>query len=176
MLDVLIEVSNGLQWPFGVAVVIGAVLTVLGILLCWLTPRCRCFMPIYWGLLCLLVAITGGPTAERFWTLVRKDVDMIRFFDDDLFAEQAGEQVLSPVVREVLSIVRRRGLVGYGISRGLAADNYTTQRITESVWPARREQNAEFIFYLVGELTDTMDGEVLERGEEVALVYCPAGF
>ncbi len=174
MLDFLVDVSAIAHRPFVFVLCFAAVLTLLGVLMPIWVPGVRRCMSFYWGVACLIVVLSADATAKRFWTVVRKDVDAVLAFDGNLMEEHAGEGVLTPQVREMLSMLRARKLETYRISAAVKNDNNTMQRITESAWPIRRERDSEHVFYLLDDVDEGVPGVVLERGMEVALVHCPA--
>ena len=92
-------------------------------------------------------------------------------FQANLNTPEAGEFVLPLSVREMLTILRKRGLPEYRISSVLASDEWTKQQIVASAWPKRLEPEAAALFLANDELI-AGNCDLVERQEVVTLVYC----
>lgn len=94
-------------------------------------------------------------------------------FQSNLETPNAGEHVLPPSVREMLTLLRAHRLDTYRVSEGIAAADEALiyQRIVESAWPRRMDPRSGHEFRFVFEPA-TSGCTQIERKKEVALVFC----
>jgi hypothetical protein len=89
----------------------------------------------------------------------------------DLVTPNSGEQVLPPLVRDMLALLRRRNIQEYALSQEISADMLLYQRIIESAFPRRMVPTAPYLLVQVGEQLPAKCRQVTaERG--IQLVAC----
>jgi uncharacterized membrane protein YbhN (UPF0104 family) len=89
----------------------------------------------------------------------------------DLVTSNSGEQVLPPLVREMLALLRQRDILEYALSPQIAADLLLNQRIIESAFPRRVVPTAPYLLARVGEQLPPKCGPLaVEMG--IQLAWC----
>jgi glycosyltransferase 2 family protein len=119
-----------------------------------------------------------GATNQDWWRMlihlgaVGQDQSPIR----DLVTPNSGEQVLPPLVRDMLSLLRKRDIQEYALSPQIWADVLWRQRISESAFPKRMMPTARYLLALAGEKLPAKCRPVaFERGfslEGIKLAAC----
>ena len=85
---------------------------------------------------------------------------------------RAGEQVLPPVVRAGISLLRAHRVTMYRFSPAFEKDEEVRQRLVEGAFPIRSEKHARYLLLLEQESPDRSCSPV-SRGGGVVLVHCP---
>lgn len=87
----------------------------------------------------------------------------------DLVTPNSGEQVLPPLVRDMLALLRRRNIQEYALSLQISADLPLYQRIIELAFPRRVAPTAPYLLARVGEqLPAQCRPVVIEGGVQLA--------
>lgn len=87
----------------------------------------------------------------------------------DLVTPNSGEQVLPPLVRDMLALLRQRGIQEYALSPQISADPLLHQRIVESAFPRMMVSTAPYLLARVGEpLSAKCNSVAVEKGIELA--------
>lgn len=96
----------------------------------------------------------------------------IHSFRRNLTTPHAGEQVLPAAVQEMLTMLRKHQIVSYTLSKKIINQALLHQRIVESAWPRRMSSESKNKLIFISELVNSTDCTEVERGKEVALVFC----
>ena len=94
-------------------------------------------------------------------------------FQANLNTAHAGEaEVVPERVLTMVTLLDRYGIAHYGLSDGMAANNWVYQQMVASAWPRRLEPTAPDRFLLAGEPVPN-GCRPIEQRSEVHLVRCP---
>jgi len=96
----------------------------------------------------------------------------LQSFQRNLTTPHAGEQVLPSAAQEMLALLRSHQVVSYNLSGKIVNHILLHQRIVEAAWPRRMSPESHHKLILISELDHTSDCKEVERGKEVALVFC----
>jgi hypothetical protein len=87
----------------------------------------------------------------------------------DLVTPNSGEQVLPPLVRDMLALLRQHGVQEYAVSPQISTDPLLHQRIVESAFPKMMVPTAPYLLARVGEpLPANCRPMAVEKGIELA--------
>lgn len=83
-----------------------------------------------------------------------------------------GKELLTHQVLKMLDLMEIHDIPNYQISTKLAEDFLISQRITESSWPIRRENDSPYCFLYGEEMIDFNDCPIVDVKESIYLVNC----
>lgn len=124
-----------------------------------------------------VILLLLSPIADTINALRGYGIDFVnqkKYYLHDIFAPEAGQEVLPTQVREALSLLQQHNLKDYRLYKTLENDPLLHQRMVEAAWPARRDPLSRYVFVTVEEAGDLSPTCIeLGRKEHVALYDCP---
>ena len=91
---------------------------------------------------------------------------------ENLFTPHTGLDVLPEQVQQMLGLIDDHNLTSYRLSPMVSEDYHTVQRIVESAWPIRMDEESPYIFTDPDEIQEYSACELVDQAEDVTLVNC----
>jgi hypothetical protein len=113
--------------------------------------------------------VTGAYDEWQYLLIRLLDSQQLRSASRNLVTPNSGEEVLPPLVREMLALLRKHDIFEYAISPEISAGGVLPQRLIESAFPKRMMPTAHYLLALAEEpLPPTCRRLDAEGGVEVA--------
>ena len=126
----------------------------------------------------LVIVLFSTPTLDAWIKLRQSGLSATRPKQPlaNIFSPNTGQEVLSPLVRQMLSLLRTNHIASYGLSERFGQDYTIEQRIVESAWPIRIDNASNYILVSAKEIRLYPACSVIDQrdggGYGVALEHC----
>jgi phosphoglycerol transferase MdoB-like AlkP superfamily enzyme len=112
------------------------------------------------------------PALAEIRTTINNSVEHPKEPLENLFTPHTGLDVLPVQVQQMLGLIDDHNLTSYRLSPMVSADYHTVQRIVESAWPIRMDEESPYIFTDPDEVQKYSACELVDQAEDVTLVNC----
>lgn len=112
------------------------------------------------------------PALAEIRSTINKAVEHPKEPLENLFTPRTGLNVLPEQVQQMLGLIDDHNITSYRLSPLVSEDYHTVQRIVESAWPIRMDEESPYIFTAPDEIQDYSNCDLVDQSEDVALVNC----
>lgn len=146
---------------------------------CYKTPRMRSNkkngidygVPLLTFIITLLLFHSIEATLRDLVKTTVRSFRNLSGFNRYLAKTEAGEELLTPKVQEMLSLIKDYHLSTYKISKGIMDDHESYMQIVAAAWPKKFESSSADHFYLISENLPTHCDKLVQK-KEVVFVHC----